>query len=86
MRSAGGIVAIVAGSVTGLLVVFWKWRRLPQALAMALLAACGALVAVGALTVQEHAGAGDWAIAIGALAVLTPIHARLVFGRPGTPR
>lgn len=69
-----------------LLVAFVLWRRLPAAALFVSLAACGALVGVGALLVQDRSGPGDWAIAPIALAVLTPIHARLVLGRPTASR
>lgn len=79
-------MSIAVGSGAALLLVFGAWRRLPQAAAIALLAACGALVAVGALLVQDRPGVGDWLIAPVALAVLAPLHARLVFGPPGASR
>lgn len=83
MRTSGGVAAIVAGTGLALLVAFGLWRRVPSAAPYALLAACGVLVGVGALLVQDRPGPGDWVIAPVALGVLTPIHARLVFGRPG---
>lgn len=78
-----GVALIVAGSLVGLLVVFGGWRRLPAPPALALLAGCGVLVGSGALLVQDGASALEWAITLTTLGVLTPVHARLVFGRPG---
>lgn len=67
----------------GLLAVFVLWRRLPERAALGVMVVCGAAIGAGALLVQDRAGAGDWGLVVGALAVLTPLHARLVFGRPG---
>ncbi len=63
-----------------------SWGRLPPAIAFGTLAACGACVGVGALLVQDGPGPGDWAIAPAVLAMLTPIHTRVLFGPPGTRR
>jgi hypothetical protein len=81
-----GAGLIVSGSMLGLLVVFGAWRRLPAALAFGTLVGCGAMVGAGALLVQEDASGADWAVTLVALGVLTPVHARLVFGLPGTRR
>ncbi len=78
-----GIALIVCGSLLGLLVAFWGWRRLPAPLAIALLAGCGALVGSGALLVQAEATGFEWALTLAALGILSPMHARLLFGRPG---
>lgn len=83
MHPEAGIGLIVGGVSLALLVVLALWRRIAPPLAFGLLAATGVAVGAGALLVQEHVGAGDWVITIGALGVLTPIHMRLVFGRPG---
>ena len=82
--SDGAGVGLIAGGVVLLLVtVSVLWHRATVALAFGLLAAGGVAVGAGALLVQDHAGTGDWLITLGALSVLTPIHMRLVFGRPG---
>ena len=78
-----GIALVVSGSLLGVLIVFGAWRRLPPVVAFALLAGCGALMGTGALLVQEGASWFEWALTLGVLGVLTPVHARLVFGRPG---
>jgi hypothetical protein len=78
-----GVTTIVVASVVGLVVVLVLWHRLPAAVAFALMAACGVAVAAGGLLVQEDVGTASWVVAILALAVLTPVHARLVFGWPG---
>ena len=80
-----GIALVVLGSLLGLLVVFGAWRRLPPAAALALMAGCGGLVGSGALLVQDGASGLEWALTLGVLGALTPLHAWLVFGRPGPP-
>jgi len=81
-----GIALIVSGSGFGLLVAFVAWKRLPAAIATALLAGCGALAGSGALLVQAEASGFEWALTLGTLAILSPLHARLLFGRPGPSR
>jgi hypothetical protein len=81
-----GVTLVVAGSALGLAVVFGAWRRVPFLAALGLLGAAGAVVGAGALLVQDEASAAEWALTLVALAVLTPLHARLVFGRPGVAR
>jgi hypothetical protein len=83
MNTGVGVALIVAGSVLGLSTLFVLWRRLPGAAALVLLAAAGVAIGAGALLVQEGAGVGDWALTLLVLGGLTPLHGRLVFGRPG---
>ncbi len=83
MHPEAGVGLIVGGVSLALLVVLTLWRRIAAPLAFGLLAATGVAVGAGALLVQEHAGAGDWVITLAALGVLTPVHMRLVLGRPG---
>jgi hypothetical protein len=86
VSDGAGVALIVAGSAVGLLTVFVLWRRMPAALALAVVAACGMSLAAGGLLVQEDVGPASWAFALVLLAVLAPVHARLVFGPPGRPR
>ncbi|HKI29022.1 MAG TPA: hypothetical protein VKB32_06340 [Actinomycetota bacterium] len=83
MSTAAGVTTIVGASALGLLTVFVLWRRLPAAAASAVMAACGTGVAVGGLLVQHDVGTASWVVAVVALGVVAPIHARLVFGPPG---
>jgi hypothetical protein len=83
VHTGGGTALIVAGVGLGLVVVFALWGRLSVAAAFVALAALGMMVGAGALLVQEDPGPADWVLTLGALAVLTPLHARLVFGTPG---
>jgi hypothetical protein len=78
-----GVGLIAAGSLLGLLVVFAAWGRVAAAASLAALVGCGALVGAGALLVQDAASGVEWALTLVALSVLTPVHARLVFGPPG---
>lgn len=83
MSTGAGVATIVGAGALGLLTVFVLWRRLPAAAASAVIAACGVGVAVGGLLVQHDVGTASWVVAVVALGVAAPVHARLVFGRPG---
>lgn len=86
MSVGAGVALILAGTLVGLLAVFLLWHRIPAALALVVASACGMCLAAGGLLVQEDVGAASWAFAIVLLAILAPVHARLVFGPPGRPR
>lgn len=83
MHPEAGLALIAAASLVGVAIAFGLWHRLPGGVAYALLAACGVGVAVGSLLVQRDVGAASWWVASIALGALTPVHARLVLGRPG---
>lgn len=83
MAVGAGIALIAGGAVLSLLVLFVIWRRLSPPVAYGLLVLCGVAIGAGGLLVQDDAGAGSWLIAIGTLGTLSPLHGRLVFGRPG---
>ena len=85
MNVGAGVALIVAGSVGGLLTVFVLWRRIAAALVLLVTSVCGMLLAAGGLLLQEDVGVASWAFALVLLAILAPIHARLVFGPPGRP-
>ena len=85
MSTGAGVATIVGASALGLLTVFVLWHRVPPAAALAVIAACGVGLAVGGLLVQDDVGTASWVVAIVALGVLAPVHARLVFGPPGEP-
>jgi 4-hydroxybenzoate polyprenyltransferase len=78
-----GVATIAVATACGLVIVFFLWRRLPPVTALALMAACGMAIGAGGLLVQEDVGPASWAVALVVLGVLTPVHARLVFGEPG---
>jgi hypothetical protein len=79
----GGVALIALGTVAGLVTVFLLWHRIPAALAFVVTSVCGVCLAAGGLLVQEDVGAASWAFALVLLAILAPVHARLVFGPPG---
>ena len=77
-------MALIAGaSLVGVLVVFGLWHRLPATAAYVLLTSCGACLGLGGLLVQEDVGTASWWVAPVTLGLLAPLHARLVFGKPG---
>jgi len=78
-----GVATIAVASACGLVIVFFLWRRLTPVTALALMAACGMAIGAGGLLVQEDVGPASWAVALVVLGLLTPVHARLVFGPPG---
>ena len=82
MSTGAGVATIVGASALGL-TVFVLWRRMPAAAAYALMASCGVGVAVGGLLVQDQVGTVSRVVAVVVLGVITPVHARLVFGPPG---
>lgn len=83
MSTGAGVATIVGASALGLLTVFVLWRRLPAAAASSMIASCGVGLAVGGLLVQHDVGTASWVVAVVALGVAAPVHARLVFGPPG---
>jgi hypothetical protein len=85
VSTGAGVATIVGASALGLLTVFVLWRRLPAAAAFGVMAVCGVGLAVGALLVQDDVGTASRVVAIVALGVIAPVHARLVFGPPGEP-
>ena len=85
MNIGAGVGLIVAGTVAGLMTVFLLWHRIPATIALVITSACGMCLAAGGLLVQEDVGAASWAFALVLLAILAPVHARLVFGPPGRP-
>jgi len=78
-----GVATIAVAAACGLVIVFFLWRRLPWVTAFALMAVCGMAIGAGGLLVQEDVGPASWAVALVVLGLLTPVHARLVFGQPG---
>lgn len=86
MDVGAGFGLIASGSLLGLVTAFGLWRRIAARAAFGLLVASGALVGAGALLVQDEAGPGEWALTLVVLGVLSPVHWRLLFGRPGPAR
>jgi hypothetical protein len=78
-----GVAMIAVATVCGLVIVLFLWRRLSPPSALALIAVCGMGLGAGGLLVQDDVGLASWAVTLVVLGVLTPVHARLVFGPPG---
>ena len=85
MNIGAGVALIVVGSLAGLLTVFVLWHRVAAGVALVVTSLCGMCLAAGGLLVQEDVGAASWVFALVLLAILAPVHARLVFGPPGRP-
>jgi hypothetical protein len=81
-----GVALIAGGSGLGLVVVFALWRRIRGWMALGLLVLCGLAIAAGGLLVQDEVDTGSWVVALALLGALSPVHGRLVFGRPGRGR
>ncbi|HYH28721.1 MAG TPA: hypothetical protein VEA19_08110 [Actinomycetota bacterium] len=75
-----GVGTLVAGVATGLVTAVVLRTRLSRGLVIALLAASGAAVAWGGLLLQEDPSGVERVVAVATLAVLFPVHARIVFG------
>ncbi|MGH2528827.1 MAG: DUF3566 domain-containing protein [Actinomycetota bacterium] len=82
MNPAAGVVLIAGGAAAGLLGAFVLWRRLPPVGAVGFVSGSGLATGAGALLVQENSGAGDWVITLAVLAVVGPLHCRVLFGAP----
>jgi hypothetical protein len=74
---------IVAGASFACVVMFGLWRRVSGPLALGLVGLSGAVAGAGGLLVQDDVGAASWFVTMFAFVVMTPVHARLVFGPPG---
>jgi len=83
VNAVAGLTLISAATGAGLYGAFVLWPRSSPRSAIAVLAAAGAGLAAGALLVQDHAGAGEWVLAVGAFAALAPMQCRVLFGPPG---
>ena len=86
MHPTVGIALIAIGGAVGVATATVLWSRLRTAAALGLSAVAGVCIATGGLLVQRHVSAGDWILAVGALAALAPIHNRRLLGPPGGER
>jgi hypothetical protein len=77
-----GVGCIAGGSALALVVAIGLWGRWPPLLSLGALAALGAVVGAGALLVQDRVSTAEWTLTTVVLGTLTPLHARLVLGRP----
>ncbi len=86
MDKGVAIGLILGGTAVSLIVVLVLWRLIPAWAALVGVSLLGALIGVGAMLLQDDPGPADWVVALGLLISFTPVHCRLVFGRPGPPR
>ena len=82
MRTGIGIGVVVSAGALGL-VALARWRRLPGRMALILASVLGAAVGAGALLLQDDPEMADWVVTLGVLAAFTPLHVRMLVGRPG---
>lgn len=85
MHRGAGIALIVTGGALACVGMFVLWHRVASSLAVGFVAFGGAVVGTGALLVQEDVSTASWVVTLVAFIVLTPMHARLVFGPAGPP-
>jgi hypothetical protein len=83
--AAIGVGVVVLGAVAGIAVSFLLRTRLPAAAVAALLAASGAAIGWGGMTLQPDPPLPQVVFAVLMLAVLVPFHVRIVVG-PFGPR
>jgi hypothetical protein len=84
--TANGVGLVVLGAVTALVVSFSFRTLLPAPAVAVLLAGCGAAIGWGGMLLQADPSGPQAAFAIISLALLAPVHVRVVFGRFGPPR
>jgi hypothetical protein len=75
-----GVGLILGGAAVLLAVAFGLRGRAGAPVCIALGVLGGGILAAGALLVQRHASPGDWIVAVGALALLMPVHMRVLLG------
>lgn len=83
MRTDIAVVVVIVATALGLVLVFGLWHRLPERAALAAAGVLGTALGAGVLLLQDDPGPWDWVAALSILAVGTPLHCRMVFGRPG---
>jgi hypothetical protein len=81
MSATAGMALIAGGVVAGLWTASSLWGTGPARVSVGMAAASGAAVGAGALLVQDRGAIGDWIVAVGGLAMLTPVHLRVLLGR-----
>ena len=83
MTDTFGVVTIVVGAALALFTAFVLWRRVPAFAGVSCAVVAGAMIGAGALLVQAAPSTADWVFTLAVLGVLTPLHARLLFGPAG---
>ncbi|HEX6261511.1 MAG TPA: hypothetical protein VF097_01550 [Actinomycetota bacterium] len=80
-------VWLAAGAATATLLIGLVLRtRLPAPLGVALMVAASAALAWGGVLLREDPSAFEAALATSALAIMGPLHVRIVLGPYGPPR
>jgi hypothetical protein len=80
MSDGAGVALIVAGAAVVAVTGFVLRRRLPAPVVVLLVAGASVAIGAGALVVQDHTTMADWVVALGAMAVLGPLHIRVLVG------
>ena len=82
MRTGIGVGVIVSAGLLGLLLLA-RWRMVPERTAPILAPLLGVALGAGVLLLQDDPEVADWVVALGGLAAFTPLHVRMLVGRPG---
>ncbi|MFL5799253.1 MAG: hypothetical protein ACJ77A_15145 [Actinomycetota bacterium] len=80
MSDGAGIALIAAGAAGVVLCGFRLRPVLPGPVVFALISGFSIVLTTGALVVQDHTTAADWIVAIVAMALLGPLHVRVLLG------
>jgi hypothetical protein len=80
VSDSAGVLLIVAGAAGVLVGGFWLRTRLPAPVVFVLVAGFSVALTAGALVVQDHTTAADWIVALVAMALLGPLHVRVLLG------
>ncbi|MDP9329318.1 MAG: DUF3566 domain-containing protein [Actinomycetota bacterium] len=86
MHGGVGVVLIAAGVLATVEVTFGLRSRLPSSTVAALLAGCGAVVGLGGLSVQHDVATASWIVTPLLLAIVFPLHVRVLFAGSGPLR
>lgn len=84
--TAAGVGFVVSGAVVALVTSFVLRARIPAPAVAVILVAAGAAIGWGGMRLQADPSGLQTAFAVLALAVLVPLHVRVVFGPFGPPR
>jgi hypothetical protein len=80
VSDGAGIALIVAGAAGVVVGGFWLRPMFRGPVVFALISGSSVVLTAGALVVQDHTTAADWIVAIGAMALLGPVHVRVLLG------
>jgi hypothetical protein len=83
---SAGAWFVTGSAALGLVSAFFLRNRLPAAVGVLVLAACGAGIAWGGMLLRPDPPAGEVTAAVVVLAALVPAHVRIVLGPFGRPR